>query len=284
MRWVDVRGRATRPGTGGAVNEREACEVVAEIERLVRQGYRGSIGVISPFRAQANRIRDLAYQQSELSSRLDNMSFLVDTVHKFQGDERDVMFFSPVVSDGVSESALGFLRNNPNLFNVAVTRARSALVVVGDRSAALGCNVDYLSRFASYVERLGRFRRPVGRPDATEVGPDYPVVTSPELVSEWEKVFYRAMYATGIRALPQYSVERYILDFALIQGNRRLNIEIDGERYQRNWDGELCRRDQIRNQRLLELGWDVMRFWVYQVRDDIDRCIVRVREWTQLCQ
>lgn len=31
--------------------------------------------------------------------------------------------------------------------------------------------------------------------------------------------------------------------------------------------------------RLIELGWDVMRFWVYQVRDDLDYCISKVKNW-----
>jgi very-short-patch-repair endonuclease len=79
--------------------------------------------------------------------------------------------------------------------------------------------------------------------------------------------------------MPQYSVDKYWLDFALISGQRMLNIEVDGERHHRSWDGELCRRDQIRNIRLMELGWDVMRFWVYQVRDDLDRCLDRVEAW-----
>lgn len=74
-------------------------------------------------------------------------------------------------------------------------------------------------------------------------------------------------------------MEQYLLDFAIIAGDRRLNVEVDGEHYHRNWDGELCRRDQIRNQRLIELGWDVMRFWVYQVRDDLSVCVQRVQEW-----
>ena len=79
--------------------------------------------------------------------------------------------------------------------------------------------------------------------------------------------------------MPQYSVEKYALDFALRDGARKLNIEVDGERYHRNWDGELCRRDQIRNQRLMELGWDVMRFWVYQIRDDMSGSVGRVQRW-----
>jgi len=280
VRWVHVQGKTIRPGTGGAVNDVEARKVVAEIEHLINQGYQGSIGVVSPFRAQANRIRDLVNQHDSLSSRLANLDFLADTVHKFQGDERDVMIFSPVVSAGVPETALGFLRSNSNLFNVAITRARAALVIVGDHVAAMNCNVDYLARFASYVDRLCNGTQSSQPETHIDHGPDYPVVSRPEIVSEWERLFYRAAYAAGVRPLPQYPVEKYMLDFAVVIDERRLNIEIDGERYHRNWDGELCRRDQIRNQRLMELGWDVMRFWVYQVRDDLEQCIARVLRWT----
>jgi very-short-patch-repair endonuclease len=281
VRWVHVQGKTVRPGMGGAVNEKEASRVVVEIERLLSQGYRGSIGVVSPFRAQANRIRDLVYQHDGLSSRIADVDFLADTVHKFQGDERDVMIFSPVVSVGVADSALGFLRSNSNLFNVAITRARAALIVVGDRATALNCSVDYLSRFAAYVDRVGDMCQPSKTEANAEHGPEYPPVSQPERVSEWERLFYRAIYAAGIRPIPQYPVEKYALDFAVVTGDRRLNIEIDGERYHRNWDGELCRRDQIRNQRLMELGWDVMRFWVYQVRDDLDCCVSLVKQWIE---
>lgn len=32
---------------------------------------------------------------------------------------------------------------------------------------------------------------------------------------------------------------------------------------------------------MIELGWDVMPFWLYQARDDLDGCIERVEEWKQ---
>ena len=67
----------------------------------------------------------------------------------------------------------------------------------------------------------------------------------------------------------------------MFSGDAMLDIEVDGERYHRSWDGEICRRDQIRNQRLYELGWDVMRFWVYQIRDDLDVCVSRVKRWSE---
>jgi hypothetical protein len=75
----------------------------------------------------------------------------------------------------------------------------------------------------------------------------------------------------------------HILDFALIRPNgRRLNIEVDGEHYHRDWDGELIRRDQLRNLRMIEMGWDVMRFWVYEVRDGLPACVNKVAAWAAL--
>jgi len=189
------------------------------------------------------------------------------------------MIFSPVVSSGISRAAVGFLSRNPNLFNVAITRARAALIVVGDKGAALNGDVDYLARFAAYSVQVGQRQEGVTTATACDLGPEYPAVADPGRVSEWERQFYRALYRVGVRPVPQYPVDRYVLDFALLDGKRRLGIEIDGEQYHRNWDSELCRRCQIRNQRLLELGWDVMRFWVYQVRDDLDRSVDIVQEW-----
>jgi very-short-patch-repair endonuclease len=279
VRWVDVKGRVTRPANGGALNEEEARAVVRELKRLVlEQRYAGSIGVVSPFRAHANRIRDLVAQEARLDQALTANEFLVNTVHRFQGDERDLMIFSPVVSNGMTESALSFLRHNGNLFNVAITRARAALIAIGDCQAAQHCGVDYLARFARYSVSPRGGDAPES-PEALDFGPAYPSVARPELVSPWEHVLYKALYSAGLRPIPQYSVEQYLLDFAIVAGGRRLNVEVDGEYYHRNWDGELCRRDQIRNQRLIELGWDVMRFWVYQVRDDFPTCIDRVKTW-----
>jgi very-short-patch-repair endonuclease len=278
VRWVDVRGKVTRPAGGGALNVKEAETVVAELRKLiVAQGYDGATGVVTPFRAQANRIRVLVHQDPDLSRHLASRQFVVDTVHGFQGDERDAMFFSPVVSMGVGESTLRFLRSHGNLFNVAVTRARSELVVVGDRQAALNSGVDHLASFARYSRELEPHEPGVAR--AEDLGPEYPLVAHPELVSDWERVFYQALHRAGLRPVPQYEEAPYSLDFALFDGERKLDIEVDGEYYHRNWDGELCRRDQIRSQRLSDLGWDIMRFWVYEIRDDLEGSVRRAQAW-----
>ena len=280
IEWQDVSGSVIRPREGGAQNADEAAAVVAAlVDLLVTRGYQGTVGVVTPFRAQAQLLQSLIQARSELESVAGRAELLVDTVHKFQGDERDVMFFSPVVSSGIARSALDFLRSNGNLFNVAITRARGLLHVVGDRRAAAFCGVGYLEAFVEYISTLDAARGPAVDRAPAVVGPEYPTVTHPERVSEWERVLYRAMVAAGQKPIPQFSLEQYDLDLALFEGDRKLAIEVDGERYHRSWTGELCLRDQLRNQRLIELGWGVQRFWVYEVRDELQRCVRLVQDW-----
>jgi very-short-patch-repair endonuclease len=277
--WQDVQGSVVRPASGGALNRPEAQALLGALrDLLVARGYEGTVGVVTPFRAQAQVLQELVAATDDLAPFGEKAELLVDTVHRFQGDERDVMFFSPVVSSGTPAGALSFLRSNGNLFNVAITRARGLLHVVGDRTAAANCGVGYLADFAAYVSGL----EATSRPPATtpeSFSPQYPPVSRPERVSDWERILYRALYAAGLRPIPQFSVEQYDLDLAIVVGERRLDIEVDGERYHRSWTGELCLRDQLRNMRLIELGWEVRRFWVYEVRDQLDECVEWVRRW-----
>lgn len=281
IRWVDVEGKTVRPPSGGAYNDSEVAAIVEEVKHLViNNGYKGTVGVVTPFRAQAERIGKAIEKHAELKNALAKNDFLVDTVHKFQGDERDLMFFSPAISQGASQGALGFLKNTGNLFNVAITRARAVLVVVGDSGYCSKCGVPYMEHFVDHVNRI-KSRQEHDLIAGEQYPSDrlYPKVANPEQVSDWERLFYTALFDQGIRTIPQYPVDKYKLDLAIVNGDRMLDIEIDGEMYHKDWNGELSYRDQLRNQRLFELGWDVKRFWVYQIRDDLQTCIEQIKNW-----
>ena len=99
----------------GRSNPAEA-HVIAELVRSLRgQLPADSIGVISPFRAQVVLLRQL----------LEKTGVTVDTVERFQGGERDVIVLSLVRARGS-----GFVFDDRR-FNVAITRARRKLVLVG---------------------------------------------------------------------------------------------------------------------------------------------------------
>lgn len=279
VRWLNVEGTCFRPSTGSIYNDKEVDAVIRELTRMVASGYDGTIGVVTPFHAQEIRIRDRIRQDADLADRLSLREFLCSTVHSFQGDERDVIVFSPVIAERASEGSITFLRNTGNLFNVAITRARAALIVVGDIRRCGSCDIPYLTRFIEYVGSLEQ----TNESDITSLdfGPKYPPVPEDVVVSEWEKIFYEKLYHAGIKTIPQVPEGQYRLDLALYHNGRKLDIEVDGEYYHRSWDGELLTRDRLRNQRMIELGWDVKRFWVYQIRDNMEFCIQSIKDWQE---
>jgi len=279
IRWVQVKGTSVRPSQGSVTCAQEAKRVVEEIDRLAGQGYKGSIGVVTPFAPQARMIGDLLAQRDDLTAFLRASDSLVATAHSFQGDERDVIIMSPALQSGAPDSAIKFVSSQANLFNVAVTRARAALIVVGNREAKELNKVPHIQAFVKYVEQIGKSTERRLSENSKDYGPKFPSERRDGSVSDFEVKLYEALYKSGIKTTPQLSVDQYRLDLALIDGDRKLDIEVDGEFYHRHWTGENIRRDMLRSQRLIELGWDVQRFWVYQVRDDIDGCVKRVRKW-----
>ena len=78
----------------------------------------------------------------------------VDTVDGFQGREKEVVLVSLVRSN--PEGRIGFL-DEPRRFNVAVTRARRKVVVVGDSETVSSAAV--LEAFLRYAENSGRVVR-----------------------------------------------------------------------------------------------------------------------------
>jgi len=86
------------------------------------------LAILAPHRAQNSAItHSLALQLTERGAT--GALPVIDTVERLQGAERDVVLFSLTTSDP-DHLASPFL-NNPNRFNVAITRARHKLVVVG---------------------------------------------------------------------------------------------------------------------------------------------------------
>ena len=74
-------------------------------------------------------------------------------------------------------------------------------------------------------------------------------------------------------------MDKYYLDLALFYKGKKLDIEVDGAMYHQTWTGELSYNDQLRNQALMRQGWDVIRFWVQQVCDQMPWCVDQIKKW-----
>jgi superfamily I DNA and/or RNA helicase len=112
-----------------------------------------SIGVIAPYRAQINYLKDAVEENDELSGLLLHRQLSVGTVDSFQGQERDIIAISLTRSN--SNGEIGFLSDIRRM-NVAMTRARKKLLLIGD-SSTLGAHPFYKA-FLDYVERVGGYR------------------------------------------------------------------------------------------------------------------------------
>lgn len=87
-----------------------------------------TIGVVTPFRAQAEIIQKMILDRVD-PQFVELCKITVGTAHAFQGNEKDIIFISWVVTKNSPVQAYTFI-NNPNLFNVAITRSRGDVINV----------------------------------------------------------------------------------------------------------------------------------------------------------
>lgn len=109
-----------------------------------------TIAVISPYKQQIGLLKEQLSHTHSLQDWAQNIS--VNTIDSFQGQERDVVYISLVRSNDKAD--IGFLSDIRRM-NVAMTRARQKLVVVGD-SATLAQHPFY-ANFIDYAEQLGGY-------------------------------------------------------------------------------------------------------------------------------
>ncbi|DAA31470.1 helicase MOV-10 isoform X2 [Bos indicus] len=141
-----VMGKDEREGNSPSFfNPEEAATVTSYLKQLLAPSSKKgkarlsprSVGVISPYRKQVEKIRYCITKLDKQLRGLDDIKDLkVGSVEEFQGQERSVILISTVRSSQSFvqldlDFNLGFLKN-PKRFNVAVTRAKALLIVVGN--------------------------------------------------------------------------------------------------------------------------------------------------------
>lgn len=113
-------------------NTAEARAVLEKVKEIVMQEevegklVRTTIGILSPFREQVKLLESMISKVFPLET-IRKHKITVGTAHSFQGEERDVMLISWAIADNSPVQLFTFV-NNPNLFNVSITRAQRAVI------------------------------------------------------------------------------------------------------------------------------------------------------------
>ena len=158
IEWKDTSGNAYHEefvgDNFGRINKEEAqLTLLSLAEYFVRIGRqriideRIDVGIISPYRAQVQYLRHLIKKTDFYKPFRKIIS--VNTVDGFQGQERDIIVISMVRSN--EEGQIGFLRDLRRM-NVAITRARMKLIILGDSATLI--RHPFYRRLKEYIDSL----------------------------------------------------------------------------------------------------------------------------------
>jgi hypothetical protein len=196
---VRVEGGRDDKGVVAAEVER----VVAEVRDLHRAG-ETSVGVVTPFRAQADAIEEAVLAVFS-ADEVEALRLRVGTAHAFQGNERDVVVASLGLGPGAAAASWRFAQD-PHLLAVFLTRARRRLtLLVSADPPAGGLMADYLAQVDAPPSRP----RPAG-----ELGP-------------WARSVADGLRLAGLSVATAYPTGRHVLDVCVALDQRDVAVECE---------------------------------------------------------
>jgi len=199
-------------------NVAEAHALASEIQSLVEResalprGRCHSLGVLSPFRNQVEHLVKVLTERLPLEA-IEKHELLVATPYGFQGEERDFMFLSLAVDRNSHPQAFRHL-SQPDVFNVAITRARSQQVVLASLDPS---DLPEGSLAARYL-------REIARPAETALeSTDVPEDEFLDRVSS-------RLSSSGFRVYRAFLVAGTIVDVVVEREGRVFGIDLIGQR------------------------------------------------------
>ncbi|QLY40647.1 DUF2726 domain-containing protein [Hujiaoplasma nucleasis] len=247
-------------------------EVIAIIEELKKIPPDKTIGVISPFRNQTLLIN------KKIKEELPDSKISVGTVHKFQGQEKDVILLSLAVGGDSYKGSYDWIKDNRQLINVATTRPKERLVVVGDKNSINTLSEGQNSDLKDLIEYTSQFNKETF--NISSVGKKYGDITSKNLYTNYEDMFFDTLQRVleintkGFRINGQTDVKQVLniheghplfeyatkasFDFLIIdkKNNVRLAIELGGAEHK--YDPIVISRDKVKKQLADEKGLEII--------------------------
>ena len=238
LSYVQVAGKSIKPSQGsGWINPDEASAVISAVKSIKANSSNNSlsIGVVTPYKKQAELITDSLTSEGLIGG------VAVGTAHVYQGQEKDIMIFSTVVSSGMDHSSAMWISKPPNVLNVAMTRARRQLIIVGDMDYC-GNNFsgEILGKLSQYCKKIQKL----------------------ENISLEQKKLFELLILNGIDPEIEYPVADMHVDFFVASQGQNIVIEVDGEQHKNQQA-----HDESRDAALRSMNFKVLRFSARDVRE-----------------
>lgn len=236
--------------SGSLVNQKEIERVISILKEIENDAtYRNkTIGII----VLQNSSTHINLIISEIWKNFSNdfmkeRKIKVGTTYDFQGDERDVVILSMVVSheqeNGDMNRLIAFTKKEyERSFNVAASRAKEQVILVHSVLP------EELSTDCLRYKLITYYTTYQGEKEA---------VQEDAMASQFEKEFYQAMKMKGIEMIPQFKVGKYIIDF-VFEGNhgKKIAIECDGDQ---DYTLEDYEKEMLKQNVLERCGWKFLR-------------------------
>ncbi len=231
------------------------------IEQNKQENIKQTIGIISPFRSQVELVKK-AVNQVLTGEIIKRHKIEIGTAHTFQGDEKDIILLSFTLAENSHHQSLTFVQK-PNLFNVAITRARENLLCfVSKESNSLFHGL--LRNYLEYIESIEQ-QAPVSEEDYT-----YNNFIEKEIAELCRK--------EGLNVIPNYETACLKADMLIHNNKNAIIVEFDGIKANSIEQSDNI-YPNVHKQDLMErCGWIVMRITAREWHYSKNLCIKRIKE------
>ncbi|CDF04901.1 putative uncharacterized protein [Megasphaera elsdenii CAG:570] len=142
--WFDVKGKAVDKYVKeqGEFLKQKLKEMIAEDPEIIDPTKKDKVYIISPFRNVAYKLAQLL-KSINFTRTQGQKATNIGTVHTFQGKEAAIVFLV-LGADEQSKSAANWAVDEPNIMNVAATRAKKEFYIIGDKKMYGGLGSDVI--------------------------------------------------------------------------------------------------------------------------------------------
>jgi very-short-patch-repair endonuclease len=231
-------------------NPIEAKHIVERLHELLDDpAYAGkTIGVIAlQGTGQARLIETMIVESIDPATR-EQRDLQVGTPPQFQGDQRDVILLSMVIT---TPGRALTSRDDQRRFNVAASRARDQMLLFTSVRPDQLKSIDLRRSLLGYVQNPPSWQEPV--PELNDVHED---LRQRPFDSVFEQRVFLRLRQRGYHVIPQYPVNDRRIDLVVVGAGGRLAVECDGRAWHTSPDQ--VKEDLERERELRRLGW---RFW-----------------------